>query len=494
MSINDDVYMLKDRKICFLCVGEAFLSDEIRNIGTVGTCSYCGEREKSYDLERLAERIETAFDQHYFRTSDQPTSFEYAMLADKESNYDWEREGDPVVDAIMNAADLPESAASDIQRILEDKFFDFDAAAIGEELEFSSDSFYKERDANDARWQDEWRAFEQSLITEARFFSRAASHLLASVFENIDMMRTRHGQSMIVDVGHGSGFLSVFRARSFQSEDNLKIALARPDVHLGPPPSTHARAGRMNAHGISVFYGASDPNVALAEVRPPVGSRVVVARFEIIRPIRLLDLTALNAATVYGSIFDPTFIDLLERTIFLRNLSSRITMPVMPDDETFKYLATQAIADFLATENNPPLDGIIFPSVQIAGKSLNFVLFHKSARVEEIELPGGTEISSSLGNMTEDGWEDDYTVIEEIPLKRDKAVMKQSPWIKLPTGDVYNWSPQNLDTRPLTLKVDLESVRVHQVDAVQFETTDYVVRRHRWERRKSDPSEKLEIS
>jgi hypothetical protein len=136
----------------------------------------------------------------------------------------------------------------------------------------------------------------------------------------------------------------------------------------------------------------------------------------------------------------------------------------------------------------------IFPSVQIAGKSLNFVLFHKSARVEEIELPGGTEISSSLGNMTEDGWEDDYTVIEEIPLKRDKAVMKQSPWIKLPTGDVYNWSPQNLDTRPLTLKVDLESVRVHQVDAVQFETTDYVVRRHRWERRKSDPSEKLEIS
>jgi len=49
----------------------------------------------------------------------------------------------------------------------------------------------------------------------------------------------------------------------------------------------------MNARGVSVFYGAIDPRVALAEVRPPVGSRVAVARFEIIRPLRLLDLNAL---------------------------------------------------------------------------------------------------------------------------------------------------------------------------------------------------------
>ena len=33
--------------------------------------------------------------------------------------------------------------------------------------------------------------------------------------------------------------------------------------------------------------------------------------------------------------------------MFLRSLSGRITRPVMPDDEPFEYLATQAIADFL---------------------------------------------------------------------------------------------------------------------------------------------------
>jgi RES domain len=48
----------------------------------------------------------------------------------------------------------------------------------------------------------------------------------------------------------------------------------------------------MNAQGIAVFYGATDPLVALADVRPPVGSTVAVGRFELIRPVRLLDVEA----------------------------------------------------------------------------------------------------------------------------------------------------------------------------------------------------------
>jgi hypothetical protein len=38
----------------------------------------------------------------------------------------------------------------------------------------------------------------------------------------------------------------------------------------------------MNAQGIAVFYGATDASVALAETRPPVGSKVLVGAFEII--------------------------------------------------------------------------------------------------------------------------------------------------------------------------------------------------------------------
>jgi hypothetical protein len=73
-----------------------------------------------------------------------------------------------------------------------------------------------------------------------------------------------------------------------------------------------------------------------------------------------------------------------------------------------------------------PLDGITFHSVQAKGKAFNVVLFHKAARVEKLDIPAGTEISAQLGQMTEDGWEDDYTVYEEVPPKAEATPADES--------------------------------------------------------------------
>jgi hypothetical protein len=48
----------------------------------------------------------------------------------------------------------------------------------------------------------------------------------------------------------------------------------------------------------------------------------------------------------------------------------------MPDDEALKYIPTQAIAEYLASLDNPTLDGMIYPSVQAAEEMKNVVLFH----------------------------------------------------------------------------------------------------------------------
>jgi len=105
---------------------------------------------KSCGVGEFSERIEGVFYQHYTRTNDQPTSFQYSMLADKEYDYDWDRDGEPVVYAFMNAANIPEEAAEDIQKVLEDKFGDFESAAMGEETEFGSETYYEEKGVNDA--------------------------------------------------------------------------------------------------------------------------------------------------------------------------------------------------------------------------------------------------------------------------------------------------------------------------------------------------------
>ncbi len=208
-----------------------------------------------------------------------------------------ERDGEPVLWAIAGAAEIPEDAAQDILDILENQYADIDAQRAGEESEFDSESYYEERGVDIRQWQDSWRDFERSLRTEARFFSRAAEEHLTSVFEGIDTLKTRDGRPLVIDAGPGTAFPSLYRARVFQADSKLEQALTQLDRQLGSPPVADAHAGRMNARGISVFYGANDPMVALAEIRPPVGSQVLVGRFDIIRPLRLLDLTALENVT-----------------------------------------------------------------------------------------------------------------------------------------------------------------------------------------------------
>jgi RES domain len=236
----------------------------------------------------------------------------------------------------------------------------------------------------------------------------------------------------------------------------------------------------MNARGISVFYGANNQRAAIAELRPPVGSRIAVAQFEIIRKLRLLDLTALRDISVTTSIADFGLAGRKESAVFLRSLSERITRPVMPDDEPFEYLATQAIADFLATEASAPIDGIIFPSIQAAEDACNVVLFHKAARVQAMNVPEGTEISASTGRWGEDGWVDDYEVFEKVsPSHKNEQAAGSLGFGAI--AEAMPPTPQDSGWRFASLRVVPESVEVHRVKHVEFATDQFTVKRHRRE-------------
>lgn len=177
MLTNDEIERLTRRKLCFHCVGEAFLSEEISTRGKKAKCSYCKRTARCYSIGDMAERIETVFDQHYTRTPNQPDYMQSAMLSDKESSYEWERAGEETVDAIMNAADIPGKAAQDIQSILEEQFSDFDSATMGEETEFSSECYYEEKGTNAAAGRPNGR----NLSVRSRR-KRASSAARAHVF------------------------------------------------------------------------------------------------------------------------------------------------------------------------------------------------------------------------------------------------------------------------------------------------------------------------
>jgi hypothetical protein len=164
-----------------------------------------------------------------------------------------------------------------------------------------------------------------------------------------------------------------------------------------------------------------------------------------------------------GSVFDTTLADRIEHQKFLRSLRSHMTRPVMPDDEAIEYLATQAVADFLAT-SDLKLDGIIFPSVQYSDGAQNIVLFHKAARVEKLVRPHGSKVSASLGSSTEDGWEPHYSISERIPVSQTNK-----PSYEFNSRWRDSWAP-DLDERDPALRIDRQSLVVHVIGAVKFQT------------------------
>jgi hypothetical protein len=327
----------------------------------------------------------------------------------------------------------------------------------------------------------DWRSLENSLKNGARFFNH-----LTSILSGIAELKTREGRPLVVDAGPGADLHTLYRARVFQSDDELEAALVRPDIHLGSSPARLVPAGGRTAREISAFYGASSQKAAIAEVCPPVGSQVAVAQFEIIRKLRLLDLTALSDVRVTESLADLGLDGRMEAAVFLRSLSGRITRSVTGDEQPFEYLATQTVVDFLATGALAPIDGIIFPSVQAAGDVRNVVLFHKAARVEAVHVPEGTEISVSTGRWTENGWVEDYEVLEKAPPSQGEIITNEqgSEWPDVATiVEAQPLDPGNADWRDDSLRIAPESVKVHRVQHVEFLTDAFTVKRHRQEKR-----------
>ncbi len=483
MKDSDDDTEIKDRRLCSGCIGEAFLRAEIEKEGESDTCHYCGNQGLTISIDEMADRIETVFEQHYQCTATEPSSMEYAMI--KEGDYGGEREGEPVVYAIGSAAEIDEAPAEDIRRVLEDRHGDFERDQMGEEGPFDEGSHYIEKEVDDIELQEDWRYFEDSLKTEARFFNGSAEAILKRVFAGLADHKVHDGKSIIVEAGPGTYMPALFRARTFQSMTKLEEALKSPDRDIGSPPVGSALAGRMNARGISVFYGATNASVAIGEVRPPVGSRVVVGQFELVRKLRLLDVNALRSVYVEGSVFDAEYIGQLERARFLGRLSNRITMPVMPDDEPLDYLTTQTIADYLANKSDAEVDGIIYPSAQGSEGGANVVLFHKAARVAAIEMPEGAEIDVQSSHHNEEGFEEDYWIWETVPPKlQETSPTKPDDFPNLTPFTLMS-VPHDNDLREATLRLDLNSLTVHCVTAAKFETYSHTVHRHRSEKRES---------
>lgn len=451
--------------ICSSCIKESYLQEQININDDQNTCHYCSEIRACFSLESVSNMVEKAINEHFIRTPTEPSDLEYSLS--KYSKYEWERQGSNIDDIIQELLETEAKIACDIREYLEEKNSSFDY--IGEETEFSSESYYAERQKVDTEYLDtKWKKFVSSLKTESRYINNAVKDTLDNIFSGIETMGSVKGQNIIINSGPNTEIHSLYRARWSNSQTALEQMLVLPDIELGPPPHKFSGSNRMSAKGISVFYGASSASTAISEVRPPVGSDVVSAKFRIIRPLRLLNLQALETVWESGSMLDPCYIKKREQIAFLRTLTSKIVNPVLPGEEDFSYIPTQVIAEYLADSPILNLDGILYPSVQqtISDTLSNFnvVLFHKASRVKYLELPAKENCYVNYWqSYSEDDCEPDIWVIQNKEL--EKSIY------------LHHSDTKTKDYRIPTLEIELSTITVHTIQSAYFNYTSDLVKR-----------------
>ena len=457
---------------CHQCIGEDFLAEVVVKQGTVVLCSYCGDAREAITLEELSDRIHVALGDHFKLTLPYPDPDDpFECFLAREDN--WERGGEPVECVIADMAHLSEEIADDVRRLLSARHGYLAIREEGEEGNedpYGDEAMYEESGPNDEEFHRTWAEFGREIRSRSRFFSPRAEKMLSDIFGDLTAHRTSSDIPVICEMGPDSENRFVWRARPAHSDEELETIVKCPPREIGPPSSQLATGGRMNAPGIPVFYGAFDKNTCVAEVRALVGGRVVVAKFELLRTIRLLDFDALSEVDDGGSYLDPGYAERRGRAAFFKWLVGEISRPVMPKDEVFEHIPTQAMAEYLASKASPPLDGIIFRSPQTGGDGHNLVLFNHASGVEPYDLPSGTRLEAYVHDPDGEDNCGEVVVFEVLPPEETQRNL-----------EIQDCESEQLESpSEPTLRLDLESIEVLHIKSVNYGHDPRGVTRHRY--------------
>lgn len=363
--------MSDEEALCCECAEDQFLQTLIDKQGEDGYCSICKSQcGKTISADRLGQLLEPIL----------RTALRIGRLGYRE-----EQMGDLLEYFVAVALGQDEDSAF-VKAVVKgvcdsDDYWPPD----GGEAYWDETQFYEAAPVHAGRYTQLWRHTQEELRHTQRYFSPSAQAFFSKLFSDVHVLQVSGHRVPPTSVAKMLPAGSIlFRSRVMDSSLSPKQIVQDPLKAVGPPPALLAKAGRMNAEGIPVFYGAITAKTALSEVRPAMGQLVATIEVRTRSDLLLLDFSMLEKVSDVSHIsyFDPDRQEKIERREFLRVLHSRITTPVIPGQES-EYLITQAMAEYLAHLHHPRFDGIEFRSAQDPGGA-NVVLF--PSKLDEILL------------------------------------------------------------------------------------------------------------
>lgn len=253
-----------------------------------------------------------------------------------------------------------------------------------------------------------WDQFRESIAHGQRFFNDQARELLGRLFQDLHLQRDQAMTKPIYLVNPGDARSKFSRVRI--ANDAKERETFRKDMpkHLGPPPARKRRPGRMNPSGVVAFYGGFDIDTCIAELRPPVGSTVVSAEFEILKPMVVLDTTAFASPPREPNVFSDHHSERMAQWRFMQRFMHEIAQPISPDDEHLDYIPTQAVAEYLLNHHVFELEGqqvkieaILYRSAQNS-EGINIAVLGEAGVVRNSETDAKTERKAWASGPFED--------------------------------------------------------------------------------------------
>ncbi len=358
---------MRDGLVCSNCVGDLVLASEISGGGLVGNCMYCGESEHVMAFEDLAVRVDDVM--HEFVHDTDIIGGHGRMNASEVLNEMLDGDARLVDDLVGYLASQYRRTAADDEEL---QLYDETSSTL--EIKIPEDS----------RHADRWRDFCDTIKHGERFLNATAKQYLDEIFDRIAQPDLFGGRGIMTKLlgGNKSEDVFLYRAREASTpESRATIYEDLPDS-LGPPPRRLRKQGRMNAAGIVAFYGCLEPDLAVAELRVPVGGKAVVGKFKLLRPVCVLNLPALERWYERLSFFEDEFVEKRAFGKFVRNLHDQVRKPILPESATLEYLPTQYLAEYLANHFVPQIDGVLYSSALTTKESLNLVLFRRASVVQ----------------------------------------------------------------------------------------------------------------
>lgn len=347
--------------VCVACIGDTWLKKQASKRSEEQLCSCCGSSVlEALTSRKIADTIKKHLSEHF--AIDHGLHPGYEMGLSRIIGIAIRCESEAVCNAVAERLIDPDADE-------EDFYFN------GQEYCRVSSPFESEEHE---RWwvEGDWTRIAAELLHGRRFFNTNASMFFESLIFEAMRASSRENPDVAAVVKVAPEATRFYRARIASTHGQLLAFQNDPAKELGAPPKDRAANNRMSPSGVPLLYVAADAQTGIAEVRPSIGDKVVVAEFVSTRPLEFFDFTALTALEHQSmSWFQPGYQERIDRRLLLEYLHDLIARPVRANDTD--YVVTQALAEFIRYYDKQRFDGISFRSVQREG-GVNYVFFDRS--------------------------------------------------------------------------------------------------------------------